>query len=187
MRRLSVSLLALALGFIVGTDGGARADQNDPRLDSLFTDLKRVTGYLQGRAIEQQIWAIWLSSSNAEVGRLMGAGMDAMTTQDFKDALVYFTRVIEIAPDFAEGWNKRATVLWLVHDYDGSLADVDKTLALEPRHFGALAGLGQINAAMEREEAAIAAFERALAVNPHMPGVVANIEQLKQRLRDKEI
>ncbi len=177
----------MVLGLIIGTGGGARADQNDPRLDSLFTDLNRVTGSLQGRAIEQQIWSIWLSSSDAEVDRLMGAGMDAMTIRDFRSALVHFTKVVEMAPDFAEGWNKRATVLWLVDDYDGSLADVDRTLALEPRHFGALAGLGQINAALERDEAAIAAFERALAVNPHMPGVIANIEQLQKRLRDKEI
>jgi tetratricopeptide (TPR) repeat protein len=187
MRRLAASFLALAFGLSIGAGGVARADQNDPRLDALFTELRRVTGSLQVRAIEQQIWSIWLSSSNTDVNRLMSAGMDAMAVRDFRGALAHFTKVVETAPDFAEGWNKRATVLWLVHDYDGSLADVDKTLALEPRHFGALAGLGQINAALERDEAAIAAFERALAVNPHMPGVIANIEYLQQRLRDKEI
>jgi tetratricopeptide (TPR) repeat protein len=74
-----------------------------------------------------------------------------------------------------------------VDDYEGSIADVDRTLALEPRHFGALAGLGHIYAALDRDEEALAAYEKALAVNPHMPGIIASIEQMKQRLRDRQI
>jgi tetratricopeptide (TPR) repeat protein len=187
MRRASAMLLAIVLGLMSGVADPARADQNDPRLEALFRELRVVTGYLKARTLEQQIWSIWSASSNPEVNRLMDDGVTAMATQDYKTALADFTRVIEAAPDFAEGWNKRATVLWLVGDYEGSLADVDKTLALEPRHFGALAGLGHIYAALERDDEALAAYERALAVNPHMPGIIASIEQLKQRLRDKEI
>jgi tetratricopeptide (TPR) repeat protein len=187
MRRAPAVLLAILLDLMIGMADTARADQNDPRLEALFQELRVVTGYLKARTLEQQIWTIWSASINPEVNRLMDDGVTAMATQDYRAALTDFTKVIEIAPDFAEGWNKRATVLWLVGDYDGSLADVDKTLALEPRHFGALAGLGHIYAALEREEEALAAYEKALAVNPHMPGIIASIEQLKQRLEDNEI
>jgi tetratricopeptide (TPR) repeat protein len=187
MRRASAVLLAIALGLMIGVADTARADQNDPRLEGLFQELRVVTGYLKARTLEQRIWEIWTASSDPEVNRLMDDGVRALATQDYKTALADFTKVIEAAPDFAEGWNKRATVLYLVGDYEGSLADVDKTLALEPRHFGALSGLGLIKAAQERDEEAIDAFEQALAVNPHMPGVIANIEHLKQRLRDKQI
>jgi tetratricopeptide (TPR) repeat protein len=165
----------------------ARADQKDPRLDALFAELQKVTGTLQGRTITQQIWAIWVTSDNAEVNRLMEEGTNAMAARDYKTALAHFTRMITIAPDFAEGWNKRATVLWLLGDYEGSMKDVDRTLALEPRHFGALWGLGTIDAALEHDEEAIAAFERALAVNPHLDGVSEQIEALKQRIKDRQI
>ena len=165
--------IGFAVVFAIATwaSGGARADQKDPRLDALFAELQKVTGTLQARTITEQIWAIWTTSDNPEVNRLMKEGVDAMASQDFKVALADFTKMIGIAPDFAEGWNKRATVLWMLNDYEGSMADVDKTLALEPRHFGALWGLGVMDAALEHDEDAIAAFERALAVNPHMDGV----------------
>jgi len=78
-------------------------------------------------------------------------------------------------------------VLWLLNDYEGSIADVQKTLALEPRHFGALWGLGTIDAALEHDEEAIDAFEKALAVNPHMQGVSEQIEALRKRIKDKQI
>lgn len=178
---------ACALVLAVAVGSRAQADQNDPRLVELFDDLRKVTGYLQARTIEQEIWSIWLTASDPAVNRLMAEGVDAMAAQDFKTALADFNEITKLAPDFAEGWNKRATVLYLMGDFQGSLADVDKTLALEPRHFGALSGLGLINTALEREEEAIAAFEKALEVNPHMPGVIANIEYVKQRLKNKEI
>ena len=187
MLRVPIMLVSIVFGVLVATADIARADQNDPRLEALFQELRVVTGYLKARTLEQQIWSIWTASGNPEVNRLMDDGVTAMATQDYKTALADFTKVIEAAPDFAEGWNKRATVLYLVGDYEGSLADVDQTLALEPRHFGALAGLGHIYAALERDDEALAAYEKALAVNPHMPGIIASIEQLKQRLKDKEI
>src|SRR5215475_8293186 len=186
MNRWLVALSALVVALAIPT-AGLRADQKDPRLNDLFAKLKSATGYLVERTIEQQIWAIWLESDNPDVSKLMGEGVEAMNGEDYKTALADFTKITELAPDFAEGWNKRATVLYLVGDYQGSLSEVDKTLALEPRHFGALSGLGLIDAALERDEDAITAFQRALAVNPNMPGVVDNIEQLKQRLKNKQI
>jgi len=187
MKRAFSIALTIVFALAPWAAGDARADQKDPRLDALFAELHKVTGTLQGRTITEQIWAIWTTSDNPEVNRLMDEGVAAMAAQDYKAALSDFTKMIGIAPDFAEGWNKRATVLWLLHDYEGSIADVDKTLALEPRHFGALWGLGTMDAALEHDEEAIAAFEKALAVNPHMEGVSEKIETLKKRIKEKQI
>jgi len=187
MSRYISILLAIVCAVGLSVGGAARADQKDPHLNDLFAQLKTATGLLKARAIEQQIWTIWLQSDDAEVTHLMGDGVEAMNSEDYKTAIADFTKITQLAPDFAEGWNKRATVLFMVGDYQGSLADVAKTLKLEPRHFGALSGLGLINAQLEHDEDAIAAFERALAINPNMPGVIDNIDQLKQRLKDKQI
>ncbi len=187
MNRAFTIVSAVAFGLAMGAPAGAHADQKDQRLDALFAELHKATGTLQGRTITEQIWAIWTTSDNPEVNHLMNEGVAAMAAQDYKTALSDFTKMIGIAPDFAEGWNKRATVLWLLGDYEGSMADVDKTLALEPRHFGALWGLGTMDAALEHDEEAIAAFEKALAVNPHMEGVSDKIEALKKRIKEKQI
>jgi tetratricopeptide (TPR) repeat protein len=187
MKRLCSIGFAVAFAVAIWAISAARADQKDPRLDALFADLQKVTGTLQAQTIVEQIWVIWTTSDKPEVNQLMGEGIDAMAAQDYKTALADFTKMITIAPNFAEGWNKRATVLWLLKDYEGSIADVQKTLALEPRHFGALWGLGTMDAALEHDEDAIAAFEKALAVNPHMQGVSEQIEALKKRIKDKQI
>jgi tetratricopeptide (TPR) repeat protein len=187
MCRLSLVLSLLAGLSLLPAANSGWADQKDPRLNDLFAQLRSATGTLQGRAIEQQIWTIWMTSDNDEVNKLMEAGVDAMQTQDYKTAIADFTRMIQIAPEFAEGWNKRATVLYLVHDFEGSRADVDKTLTLEPRHFGALSGLGLIDVELDRDEEAIVAWEKALDLNPNMPAIRAKLDEARERLRDKQI
>ena len=106
----------------------------------------------------------------------MGAG-------DTRTARAAFDLLVTRAPNFAEAWNKRATLLYLLGDDDGSVADVRRTLVLEPRHFGALSGLGLINARHGRPEAALHSFEAALAIHPFLPGARANVEALRQRLK----
>ncbi len=91
----------------------------------------------------------------------------------------YFSDVVDLTPELAEGWNKRATVLYLIGDYDGSVRDIQKTLALEPRHWGALSGLGLINMRLERVDQAIKAFEQAVTINPHLLGTKVRIKQLR--------
>ena len=177
----------LALLIVVSAAPTARSDQKDPQLGELFSRLKATSNFSEARAIESSIWQIWMTSDSIEVDKLMGTGIEAMATGDFSEALKAFNRMVEIAPDFAEGWNKRATVLYLMGDYSASMADVDRTLALEPRHFGALSGLGLINAELDREEDALAAFQRALAINPHMPGVLRNVEEMRRRIEDRQI
>jgi tetratricopeptide (TPR) repeat protein len=185
MRRAMLTIL-LAVVALCG-NAVVWADQKDPRLDELFARLKSTDSLLEAHTIEGDIWSIWLTSSNEEVNNLMAQGVTAMNRGDFISAVKDFTEIIEIAPDFAEGWNKRATVLYLLDDYAGSKDDVDKVLALEPRHFGALAGLGLIYGALEQEEDAIAAFERALAVHPFMSNARENIELMRDRIKKKSI
>ena len=130
---------------------------------------------------------IWFMSDDDAVTILMREGTEAMARRDFKRALGKFDQIVAIAPDFAEGWNKRATLYYFTGDYQASLADIEKTLALEPRHFGALSGRGLVYAAMAEFEQAISAFEEALEVHPTMPGPQQNADFLRQQLKDEEI
>ena len=162
-------------------DGGtAAADQNDPRLDGLFGALKTASDPFQGFKVEQQIVLIWLENDSDDVDRLMSDGIGAMNSGDLKSALETFDRMVEVAPDFAEAWNKRATVRFLMGDFRASIADIDRTLLLEPRHFLALSGLGLVELRLDNSANAIDAFRRALVVHPQMPGPRANIDYLRK-------
>jgi tetratricopeptide (TPR) repeat protein len=188
MRIVSFALaIAAAAALLVAAERLADADQTDSRLPALFDQLKSAPTATEAKAVEMQIWSIWTVSSNDEVNRLMAEGVSAMNQADPKTALEDFNRIVEIAPDYAEGWNKRATLYYLLGQFDASMADIDKTLELEPRHFGALSGLGLIQMTLERDEQAIDAFERALSIHPQMTGPRANIEALKERIKSKSI
>ena len=117
------------------------ADQNDPRLEVFFKNLKTSISLKKVSSIEIQIWKIWLEHHNPKVKNSMFLGIAAMNNRQFEKALGYFRLLTEIEPDFAEGWNKRATVAYALGDLDASVLDIQKTIALEPRHFGAMAGL----------------------------------------------
>lgn len=183
-----LAMLSLLLALIGGLGvPRAAADQRDPRLEGLFEALQTAGDPLQARIVEQQIWTLWSFSPDDTVNLLMLRGVDALNQQDMKTALAVFTEMVGIAPDFAEGWNKRATVLYLVGAYEAAIADIDRTLELEPRHFGALSGLGLCNVELARDEAALDAFERALALNPHLASVRAHAEALRQRIEGNKI
>ena len=110
----------------------------------------------------------------------MGWSIRAMTAKDYPLALDYLDRITTLKPDFAEGWNKRATVYFLLEDYAKSIADIQKTLALEPRHFGALSGLGMILSSLGEKLRAIDAYKQALAVDPHLDKVREAMEALEK-------
>ena len=124
----------------------------DSRLDGLFLRLQQAPGPGEAQRIEGQIWQIWGQSDDGAVRGLMRDGVAAMQRGDYRHALAKFDQMVVIAPDFAEGWNKRATVHYLLGNYAQSLADIAKTLALEPRHFGALAGRGLVYVQLEDEQ-----------------------------------
>ncbi|MCF8468846.1 MAG: tetratricopeptide repeat protein [Sneathiella sp.] len=165
--------------------GAAFARQDDPQLDELFDALVTVQDDGEAQVIQSSIWKIWLTSGSDTVDYLMLQGMNYMSQGQFDKAIALFSTVIKIDPEFSEGWNKRATVLFLVGEFDSSIEDIGRTLELEPRHFGALAGLGQIYELQKSNDNAISAYEKAIAVNPHLSGVKAHIQQL-QIERDKK-
>ncbi len=159
----------------------AAADQKDPRLGPLFERLHATANEGEAATIEAKIWAIWAECPNPAANAVMELGLLTLARGDVAGAFTLFDAVTQQAPDFAEGWNKRATALYLAGQYEASASDVDKTLKLEPRHFGALAGLGLIRLAEERYDAAEAAFVKALEVNPHLPAVRTHLETIRKR------
>lgn len=161
--------------------GPAGADQTDPRLPELFARLAAAEDGATARILEQRIWAIWTETDDPESTALLEQGSVAMANRNWPEAQRAFDALVAQAPGFAEGWNKRATLYWLMGDHAASVRDIRRTLALEPRHFGALSGLGLIFMAADRPEAAIAAFEAALRVHPFLPGARDRIELLRRR------
>ena len=184
LRRLPALAFALLLLLAAAP---ATADQNDPALDGLFSDLKAAQSPQQVRRIETQIWALWFDTGSEEIDRMLRAGDIALSTGRFKRSYAILNGVIERRPDLSEGWNRRATLRYLMGDYEGSIADIDETLKREPRHFGALSGLGLCHLKLGNREEALAAFERALIHNPHMPGVKRNVEHLHNLLGRQQI
>ena len=179
LRRLPALAFALLLLLAAAP---APADQNDPALDDLFSDLKAAQSPQQVREIETQIWALWFDSGSEEIDQMLRAGDIALSTGSFDRSYALLNGVIERRPDLSEGWNRRATLRYLMGDYEGSIADIDETLKREPRHFGALSGLGLCHLALGNEEEALAALERALIHNPHMAGVKQRVEKLRTLL-----
>lgn len=163
------------------------ASQDDPRLDALFGKLQSSQDVAEAQAVEQMIWRVWLVSGDDKIDTIMAQGVRAMTFNDHAEALRAFDEIIRRAPNFAEAWNKRATLHYLLGNYDASAADIESTLALEPRHFGALSGLGLVRLAQGDEEKALDAFEAALVVHPHLPGADSHIKELRQRVKGKRI
>jgi len=131
---------------------------------------------------EQAVWRVWTRSGDPDVDALMKSGMRYMEAGQLGAAVDAFTQVIERQPDFAEGWNKRATVYFLIGDYDQSLEDCDETLKRNPKHFGALSGCGAIYAQRDELDRAAEYFERALEVNPNLQGIEQGLALIRQRL-----
>jgi len=131
---------------------------------------------------EAAIWAIWSRSDDAAVDQLFKTGVEQMRSANLKAAVETFSRIIAMRPEFTEAWNKRATVYFLLGEDDLSLKDCDEVLKRNPRHFGVLAGYGQIYVRKHDLQQALEYFERALAVNPNMAGVQASVEAIRKAL-----
>ncbi|MEQ1881101.1 MAG: hypothetical protein ABL878_09035 [Burkholderiales bacterium] len=155
-------------------------------------DLPRLMGALFDRdvevriAAEAAIWRIWGRSGDAEADRLFNLGVEQMSRRDFAAAIRTFTQVIDMRPAFTEGWNKRATVYFLMGEDDASLKDCHEVLKRNPHHFGVLAGFGQIHVRRGELETALDYFERTLAVNPNMDGVQLAINAIQRALARRD-
>ena len=135
------------------------------------------------RAIaEESLWQVWSRSGDPEGDRLFQQGLDQMNQQDFGEAIETFSQIIRKMPSFAEGWNKRATLYYLIGEYEKSLADCEEVIRRNPVHFGALSGFGLNYLQLRKPESALDYFERALAVNPNLTQIQVVVEELKQFL-----
>ena len=131
---------------------------------------------------EHSLWQVWSRSGDPEVDRLFKTGLEQMTARAPGVAIETFSEVIRKKPEFAEGWNKRATLYYLIGEFDKSLADCEEVVKRNPSHFGALSGFGMNYLRLKRPEKALQYFERALRVNPNLEQVKAMVEELKQLL-----
>ena len=156
------------------------ADQNAPALDGLFERLAVATSDEEASNITHEIWQRWTANDDPKISQLMQIGIRALNYSAYRKALQSFDRVIEMAPEFAEGWNKRATLYYHINEYRRSIDDIKETLRLEPRHFGAWSGRGLVSIEQENYSGALAAFKKALSINPHIP----NIRRYVQKLED---
>lgn len=176
MRRLLALLLSAVLLAVP-----ALAQDRAAQLDALFEQLKTVAPEDEP-ALQIQIWQLWLAydGQDPDVPGLLQRGNTAMADQDYAVAEAAFSAVIQRDPAYAEGWNRRATVRYLRGNIQGSVADIDQVLAREPRHFGALSGLGLCRIKLGDIPGAIDAYQRVLAIDPQMATARGQIEQLKK-------
>jgi tetratricopeptide (TPR) repeat protein len=138
------------------------------------------------RAIaERSVWEVWSRSGDAEIDRLLAIGVEQMNERRGEAAVETFTRIIERRPDFAEGWNKRATVRYLLGDHRKSLADCDEVMKRNPHHFGALSGYGMNYLRLGDPARALTYFERALALNPNLTQVEESVEALRRLIIER--
>ena len=156
-------------------------------LDFLFGALKAAPDETSAKHVEARIWAIWLQTPSDTVALLMARAKVAMDAQNSDVALKLLDSVVKLRPDYVEGWNRRATLYYLRNDYARSLEDIEQVLAREPRHFGALAGLGMIMQDLGDEKRALDAFRKALAVNPHLEKVPELVKTLTEKVEGRDI
>ncbi|MBN9498140.1 MAG: tetratricopeptide repeat protein [Alphaproteobacteria bacterium] len=159
----------------------------DARLDPLFEKLKAAADAREAQIYENAIWRVWLEPDDGAINSLMRLGLDAQNRGDMFGAFAIYDAITGLKPDYAEGWNRRATVLFLLDRLEESRKDAEKTLELEPRHFGALSGLGLIAMRQNHPDKALEVLEKALAINPHMANVRGQVEQLRKKARDGAI
>lgn len=165
----------------------AFGDQKDMRLGPLFDQLLAADNGAQALELERTIWNIWFEIDGDKVNSLLVRGRYAISSDQLELAEKLYDDLIEAVPDFAEAWNRRATVRYMRGDFEGSIADIEATLKLEPRHFGAISGLGLCRIALEDLEGAATAFRAVLAINPHAAGPINNLKAIEQMLKKDSI
>src|SRR4051794_8914854 len=210
MRFLVARTLCLALA--LGTAGSAPAlAQDDPpaasgkqkklpeapaklpkvdrtkNLDFLFSALKAAPDEASAKHVEARIWAIWLQTPSDTAALLMARAKAAVDAQKIDVAIKLLDAVIKLKPDYIEAWNRRATLYYMQNDYGRSLADIREVLIREPRHFGALAGLGMIMQEVGDEKRALEAYRKALAVNPHLEKIPEQVKALTEKVEGRDI
>ena len=167
--------------------GNLIADDKDIKLNKLFNDLKVNNASLSYQA-EQKIWKLWSThSSDEKLTVMLTEGSNLVNKQMLDEAIIVFSKVIQLDPKWAEAWNKRATVFYMVGQFQKSQDDIDKVLKLEERHFGALAGQGLVNIQLENYEKAIRSYQKAQQIYPTMTSPTIMIERIKKLIKQQSI
>ena len=158
-----------------------KADQNDARLENLFEILSKTESDIQINEVTSNIWDIWHETNDPSIEEDFYRGLESMRMGDLIMAVAFFTRVIDKNPNFAEGWNKRATVYYMLGKFDASMMDIHETLQLEPRHFGAMDGMGLIFIHLEQFDKAIDIYDQMLKIFPNNSSTKQKKEMLINR------
>ena len=158
-----------------------KADQNDARLENLFEILSKTESNIQINEVTSSIWDIWHETNDPSIEADFYRGLESMRTGDLIMSVAFFTRVIDKNPNFAEGWNKRATVYYMLGKFDASMMDIHETLKLEPRHFGAMDGMGLIFIHLEQFDKAIDIYDQMLKIFPNNSSTKQKKEMLINR------
>jgi tetratricopeptide (TPR) repeat protein len=156
-------------------------------LEFLFEALKAAPDADSAKLVEGRIWALWLASGSDTTDLLMSRVKSAIDNKDTALAIKLLDAVTRLKPDYVEGWNRRATLRFAEKDYGGALADIREVLAREPRHFGALSGLGVIMQELGEDKLALEAFRRALAVNPNLQKIPDFVKTLSEKVEGRDI
>jgi len=163
-----------------------RSDR-DKNLDFLFGALKAAPDDESAKAIEHRIWALWMISRSDTATLLMTRVRKAIEDKDLDLALTLLNAILKIRPDYVEAWNRRATIYYMKKDYGRSIADIGEVLKREPRHFGALSGLGLILKDIGDDKQALEVFRRALAVYPRLERIPDMVEKLTVQVEGRDI
>ena len=156
-------------------------------LDFLFGALKAAPDDDSAKQVENRIWALWLSSGSDTANILMGRAKTAIDANDLDLGLQLLNALVKLKPDYVEAWNRRATLHYMRKEYGESMEDIRQVLIREPRHFGAMSGLGMILNEFGDEKHALAVFRRALEINPHMSKIDDMIKSLTEKVEGRDI
>ena len=163
------------------------AEERTIKLERLFNDLK-INNSSISYEVEQKIWKLWSTHPNDQkLTNMLADGSDLVNNQKLNEAIDVFSKVIELDPNWAEAWNKRATVYYMIGEFEKSQADINKVLELESRHFGALAGQGLVNIHLKNYEKSIESYKRAKEIYPSMKSPDIMIEQIKKLIKEQLI
>ena len=176
MKHFNLFLVLLFFSFAV------KSDQFDSRLPNLFEQLYDSVNENEINQITEKIWDIWNETNDVKIDPDFYRGLESMRTNDFLMSIAFFTRVIKKKPNFAEAWNKRATVYFMIGDFDKSMLDINETLKLEPRHFGALDGMGLIFMHLQQYSEAIKIYDQMLNIFPNNKSIINKKKLMEEYL-----
>jgi len=164
-----------------------KANEQQKQLERLFNGLK-VDNFSLANVVEQKIWKVWSTHPNSkDLTMMLTLGSDFVNNKELEKAIEIFTDVIDLDPSWAEAWNKRATVYYMIGEFEKSQADINKVLELESRHFGALAGQGLVNIELKNYEKAIKSYQQAQEIYPSMQSPNIMIEKIKKLIKKQSV